>query len=291
MEGGREVALRALRPLVGRHRRAEDARVQRRHAHGAARGERGAVVLAAGRLPARRPVQLAPREADRRAGRSFARSCPPTGARVLHLRRRQPGGPAATSTTCATRPRRRASTRAPSTSPTSAGTAGASSTSTTGPWARSSSSIRGNGWCARSSAQHLLARTPARDRAAVEDAAVEQGDPAGALGDVPGPPEPAARELRAGPLRDRLREEAALLARGRQRLDHRGRRARSRRPASTARRASSGRPTTQLPALRRQPHRDRLVDRRRASPRASASARTPRPITKNSSRFVPHYFT
>ena len=55
VEGGRQVALRALRPLVGRHRRAQAARVQRRHAHGAARGERRAVVLAAGRA-SRRPT-------------------------------------------------------------------------------------------------------------------------------------------------------------------------------------------------------------------------------------------
>src|SRR5437879_4008855 len=59
--GRRQVALRPLRPRLGRHGRAEDARVQRRYAHGAAGGERRAVVLAEGREARRRPVQLDPR--------------------------------------------------------------------------------------------------------------------------------------------------------------------------------------------------------------------------------------
>ena len=75
----REVALRALRPVVGRQRRAQDARVQRRHAHGAARGERGAVVLAAGLLPEGRPVQLDPREAGRALEGDRASSVPGHG--------------------------------------------------------------------------------------------------------------------------------------------------------------------------------------------------------------------
>ena len=89
------------------------------------------------------------------------------------------------------------------------------------PSTRSSSSIRGSGWCARSSASTWPIGGMRVIEPRVEDAALEQGDPADALGDVPRAPEPAAGLLRAGQVRHRLREEADLLARRRQRHDQR----------------------------------------------------------------------
>ena len=154
----------------------------------------------------------------------------------------------------------------------------------------SSSSIRGSG-----SSREEFGAEPARravplDRAAVEDAAVEQGDPAGALGDVPGPPEPAAGVLRAGEVRDGLREEADLFPRGRQRLHHRRRRARSRSPATTARRASSGRATTSCRAFggNYTVIGSWIVGE---EPAGIGMREDATPITNNTSRFVPHHFT
>src|SRR5260221_145208 len=59
----------------------------------------------------------------------------------------------------------------------------------------------------------------ARDRARVEDAAVEQGAAADPVGAVSGASESAAGIFRRAQDRRRLRREAALVARGRQRDD------------------------------------------------------------------------
>ena len=59
------------------------------------------------------------------------------------------------------------------------------------------------------SARNLLDATHPRDRARVEDAAVEQGHPADPLGALPGSPEPAAGLFRARPHRRRLGRKAA----------------------------------------------------------------------------------
>src|SRR5438132_7174419 len=58
-------AVRPLRSQLGRRRRAEAPRIQRRYADRAARGLRRAVALARGHAPGCRSVQLATRKADR----------------------------------------------------------------------------------------------------------------------------------------------------------------------------------------------------------------------------------
>jgi len=74
---------------------------------------------------------------------------------------------------------------------------------------RSSSSIPGSGWCGRSSARTRSTPTSgAVDRADLEDALVEQGDPGGAMGALPEPPEPRPRLSRCAARSDVVREEA-----------------------------------------------------------------------------------
>ena len=93
-------------------RPAEAARVQRRYADRALRGERRAVVLAAATSQAgRRPVQLDPREADR-ALRGDARPNLPVAPIHFAVREGSATRTSATSNTCATARSRPASTTA-----------------------------------------------------------------------------------------------------------------------------------------------------------------------------------
>ena len=263
----RPARLRPLRPALRRRRPGQAAGVQRRHPHHAAGGVDPAVALAAGRPPRRRPVELAAREARRALGRDRARGCPATRCYFTWSRGDSTGEDHVTvgylQETAAEagldtdragdrghrlglvagalrRPRRALHDR------------------------RSSSSTRGSG-CSPTTSASTCSRSAARDavaRAAVEGAAVQQGAAGGAVGDVPRPPQPAARLPR--PARDahRVRPQAAARAGGRQ---HRDRRA----GLGDADRRRVRRGGLRLPALRpaarvrRLPARAGRVDRRR----------------------------
>ena len=105
----------------------------------------------------------------------------------------------------------------------------------------------------------------------------------------PDHPNLLAGELRAGPLRHRLREEAALLARGRQRLDHAPGERLIEEPGEYGAEGFIWQAYHELP---------RFGDNYTVigswivgeEPAGIGIREDSSPITKNSSRFVPHYF-
>ncbi len=194
------VALRPLRPRLRRQGAAQAPRVQRRHADGAARGLGRAVALAGAEDPAgrrrRRPVQFAAREADRELARVRGELVG-GHARAFHVRRRQRGGPRQPRLPARRGDAGRRRRRASSTSRTSAGTRPPACFVDDGndeirvlcklyPWE----------WLADEAfGPHLLGAEPARDRARLEDAAVQQGRAADPVGALSRSREPAARVL------------------------------------------------------------------------------------------------
>ncbi|CAA9331963.1 MAG: Similarity with glutathionylspermidine synthase, group 1, partial [uncultured Gemmatimonadetes bacterium] len=214
--GGRALAVRALRPVVRRARRAQDAGVQRGHAHLAGGGGGGAMVLAGGPLPRLGPVQPRPRSAGGDVGGGARLPVQRPRALCLHARRggRGHGGV----------PARHGA----------AGGAGDGAAHRGGDRVgRAGAGVRGRGGTPHplrlqavpvgvDDARGIRPQPGARagagavDGARVEDDPLQQGHPPHPLGAQPRPPQPPPRLPRRPALHagGRVRGEAAPFARG-----------------------------------------------------------------------------
>ena len=143
---------------------------------------------------------------------------------------------------------------------------------------------------AESFGPHLLRSQPARDRARVEDAAVQQGHPADPVGALPRPSEPAARVLR------RRAASPATTCRSR---SSRARAPTSRSTAAAARIAADGEYGEEGFVYQAYAPIPRFGDDYATigawiigdEPAGIGMREDESPITRNTSRFVPHYFT
>ncbi|CAA9380658.1 MAG: bll2198; hypothetical protein, partial [uncultured Pseudonocardia sp.] len=215
----RPARLRALRPALRRVGPGEAAGVQRRHPHHAAGGVAAAVVLAQGRPPRRRPVELPAREARGALGWDQGPAARQRAALHLVGRRHLRRGPRHRRLPAGDRRGGRVRHRRP-------GHRGHRLGRPAGPVRRPRGVGDGGGVQAlpvgvgrQRRLRQARAAQPARDpvdRAAVEDDPVQQGDPRGAVGDVPGPPQPAARPPRPARPAHRVRPQAPPRPRGRQ---------------------------------------------------------------------------
>ena len=218
----RPARLRPVRPALRRQRPGQAAGVQRRHPDHAARGVDPAVELAQGRPSRRRPVELAAREAGRALGRAEGPAA--RRRRLLHLvlRRLHRRGPRHRRLPAGDRGRGRAEHGR-------AGHRGRRLGRHPGPLRRPRRGADGRGVQAlplgvgaRRRLRQARGAQPAGDAlagTAVEDAAEQQGAAGRALGDVPGPPQPAARLPRRARAAHRVRAQAAAGPGGRQHLD------------------------------------------------------------------------
>ena len=152
------------------------------------------------------------------------------------------------------------------------------------------SSIPGSGSPREAFGPNLLASGLRVIEPRVEDAAVEQGAAADPVGAVSRPPEPAAgvSSSRAGSTATSSRSRCFRARAPTSSLRRGG--STSRRRATTAPRAAIYQALRADPALRRRLRRRSARGSSATSLPASACARTTGPITRNTSRFVPHYF-
>lgn len=215
----RSPPVRPVRPPLRRDRAGQAPRVQRRHPDQPGGELDRAVVLAARRLPRRRPVELHPRA----AGRPLGVASPARGSGALRVDERRPdrrGGddhrlPAGDRRAGRARHgpdrdggHRLGSARPPVRRPGRAGH----------PVDLQALPLGVDRQRAVRAPRHRPAALDDLDRAAVEDAAVEQGAARDPLGAVPRPPQPAPRLPRRAPgarIDHRVRAQAAARPRGR----------------------------------------------------------------------------